>query len=53
MRGFTNADAVPVKTDDLAHEARWKGKQLSALPPGRYLLHVHLEKADIFAVTLK
>ena len=47
------AVAVPMKTDDLAHEARWKEKKVSDLPPGRYLLRVHLEKADLFAVTLK
>jgi len=53
LRGFTKDDAVPMKTDGLAHEARWKDKQLGDLPPGRYLLRVHLEKADLFALTLK
>ncbi len=53
MRGFTKEDAVPMKTDDLAFEARWKEKQISGLPPGRYLLSVYLEQADLFAVTLK
>ena len=53
LRGFTKADAVPMSDDDIAHEARWKEKQLTDLSPGRYLLRVHLEKADLFAVTLK
>ncbi len=53
LRGFTKEDARPMKTDDLSHEAAWKEKKLSDLPPGKYLLRVHLEKADLFAVTLK
>lgn len=53
LRGFSKDDAVPMKTDDLAHEVRWKDKQVGDLPPGRYLLRVHLEKADLFALTLK
>lgn len=53
LHGFTKDEAIPMKTDDIAREARWKEKQVSDLPPGRYLLRVHLEKADLFAVTLK
>lgn len=53
MQGYTKADAVPITMDDLAHEARWKEKQLSDLPQGRYLLRVHLEnEAELFAITL-
>lgn len=40
-------------TDQLAHQARWNDKQLSDLPPGRYLLRVHLQKAELFALTLQ
>jgi hypothetical protein len=53
LRGFTRDEAIPLQADDLAQEARWKEKQVADLPPGRYLLRVHLEKADLFAVTLK
>jgi len=53
LRGFTRDDAVSLTTDGLALEARWKDKQLRDLPPGRYLLRIHLEKADLYAVTLK
>jgi len=54
LRGFTKEDAVPLKTDALAYSARWKDKQVTDLPPGRYELRVHLEKAaKLFAVTLK
>jgi hypothetical protein len=53
LRGFTKEDCVPVKSDNLAHEMRWKEKQVSDLPPGRYLVRVHLQKADLFAINLK
>lgn len=53
LRGFTRDDSAPIVTDDIAHQARWKEKRFSDLPPGKYLLRVHLEKADLFAVTLK
>jgi hypothetical protein len=53
LRGFTKEDCLPVKSDNLAHEMRWKEKQISDLPPGRYLLRVHLQKADLFAISLK
>ena len=53
LRGFTKDDALPITTDTIAHEARWKEKSLHDLPPGRYLLRIHLESADLFAVTLK
>lgn len=52
LRGFTKDDAVPLAADEIAHPARWKDKQLADLPPGRYLLRVHLDKADLFALTL-
>ena len=53
LHGFTKDEAMPMKTDDIAHEAQWKEKKITDLPAGRYLLRVHLEKADLFAVTLK
>jgi hypothetical protein len=53
LRGFTKDEAVPMKADALAHTARWREKQVGDLPAGRYILRVHLEKADLFAVTLQ
>ncbi len=53
LRGFTKDDAVQLTTDDIAHAAAWKDKNLSELPPGKYLLRVQLEKADLFALTLQ
>lgn len=53
MRGFTKADALPLKkADKLAHAARWKDKTPADLPPGKYMLRVHLQQADLFAITL-
>ncbi|MBA4017648.1 MAG: hypothetical protein C0483_10785 [Pirellula sp.] len=53
LRGFTKDDAVPLTADDLAQPAAWKEKSLADLPAGRYLVRVHLEKADLYGVTLK
>ena len=53
LHGFTKDEAVPLNSDDIAHEAKWKEKRITDLPAGRYLLRVHLEKADLFAITLK
>lgn len=53
LRGFTQEDAIPLTSDQLAHTATWKEKTLADLPPGRYQLRVHLTSADLFAVTLK
>ncbi len=54
IRGFSKADAVPMQGDNLAHEAAWKEKKLADLPAGKkHILRVHLEKAELFALTLK
>jgi hypothetical protein len=53
LRGFTKDGAVALKADDISLEAAWKEKKISDLPPGKYMLRVHLEKADLFAITLK
>lgn len=53
LRGFTKDDAVPMKADTIAHEAAWREKTLADLPPGDYILRVHLEKAALFAITLE
>ncbi|MGC3969276.1 MAG: hypothetical protein QM775_18530 [Pirellulales bacterium] len=52
LRGFTKDEAVPLKTDDLKLEARWKEKTLRDLPAGRYQIRVHLDQAQLFALTL-
>ena len=53
LRGFTKDEAVPLSGDSLAHPVRWKERALGDLSPGRYLLRVHLDRADLFALTLR
>ena len=52
LPGFTKDDAIPLTADGLRQEARWNERQLCDLPPGRYMIRVHLDRADLFAVTL-
>ena len=52
MRGFSADDAVPISGDSLHHAVAWKSAKLSQLPPGRYLLRLHLNRAEVFAVTI-
>lgn len=51
VRGFSKEDAVPLNGDSLRHTASWNGRELSQLPPGRYMLRVHLDNATLYAVT--
>jgi hypothetical protein len=52
VRGFTRDDAEPIVGDGLRHAVRWNGKSLGGLPPSRYSPRLHLENAEVFAVTL-
>ena len=51
VRGFSKDDAVPLVGDSLRHKVAWKASDLSQLPPGRYMLRVHLNNATLYAVT--
>ncbi len=53
LRGFSKDDATPLRKNALAFQTAWKERRLQDLPPGRYLLRVHLENAELFAVTLQ
>ncbi len=53
LRGFTKDDAIPTTADALDREVRWRDKRLSDLPPGRHMLRVHLDRAELFAIMLK
>lgn len=53
VRGFSREDAVALEGDSLRHKATWKGRGLDTLPPGRYMLRLHLYKATLFAVTFR
>jgi hypothetical protein len=52
VRGFTGDDAVPLRGDSLRHPVRWRNQAVKQLPPGRYLLRVHLENAELFALSI-
>jgi hypothetical protein len=53
LHGFTKDDAAPIQGDSLRHPAAWKDKKLSDLPPGQYILRLHLDNATVYAVTLQ
>jgi hypothetical protein len=53
MRGFSRDDAIPIVGDVLNQPAAWKDAKLDQLPPGNYLLRLHLDNAEVFAMTLK
>lgn len=52
VRGYSEADATPLTGDSLRHTVAWKEKDLAHLPAGKYMLRLHLESAEIFALTL-
>jgi len=52
VRGFSKDDAVPLQGDSLRHPVAWKDRDLSKLPPGRYILRLHLKNAEVFAMYL-
>jgi hypothetical protein len=52
IHGFAETDATPVTGDSLRHPLRWRDKQVSELAPGQYMLRLHLENSEVFAVTV-
>ena len=53
VRGFSKDDAIVITGDSLAAAVAWKERTLEQLPPGRYLLRIHLDSAELFACTLE
>lgn len=53
MRGFTKDDAVPLVGDSLHHKVAWRERRLEQLPPGPYLVRLHLERATVYAMTVR
>jgi hypothetical protein len=51
VKGFTKADVVPITTDGLRHRVAWS-KPGSQFTPGSYVIRVHLDRADLFAITV-
>lgn len=53
VRHFTRAHALPLEGDSIRHAVKWKGRDPSHLPAGRYLLRIHLDNAEVFAITIR
>jgi membrane dipeptidase len=52
LEGFTKADAIPINDDGLRHSITWKNRDLKDLPPGEFMIRIHLENAEVFALTI-
>lgn len=52
VRGFSKEDCVAITGDSLTHRVAWNESALADLEPGNYLLRLHLENAEVFAMTL-
>lgn len=53
VRGFSKDEAKPFTGDSLKYAATWEKRTLEDLPPGEYMLRLHLDNAEVFAVTLE
>ncbi|MBI5773242.1 MAG: hypothetical protein HZA89_05795 [Verrucomicrobia bacterium] len=51
--GFTKADSAALRGDNLRHVLKWKGGGINKLPRATYLVRLHLESAEAFAVTFE
>jgi len=52
LRGYSRDDAIAVTGDHLGQEIQWNGKRLAELPLDRFILRLHLENAEVFALTM-
>jgi hypothetical protein len=53
MRGFTKEDESTISENGLAIEASWQEKRIQDLPIGRYQIRIHLDRADLFAISFQ
>ena len=53
IRGFTREDAVPIRGDSLAHPVAWTDRSLEDLPQGKYMMRLHLKRAEVFAISFE
>jgi hypothetical protein len=51
--GFTKAESAVVRGDSLRHVLKWKGGGINKLPRAIYSVRLHLENAEVFAVTFE
>ena len=52
VHGFSRDEATVIRGDSLRHAVTWGRKSLADLPPGRYHLRAHLDRALLFAVSI-
>ena len=52
VRGYSKDDAIPITGDGLKHPVRWTERDLSALSEDRFMLRLHLDDAEVYALTL-
>lgn len=50
--GFTKDEAVAITSDGLRHRVAWKSAAAGAVPAGTYMIRLHLDGAEVFALTL-
>jgi hypothetical protein len=50
--GFTKTDAVPITEDGLRLAVKWNTADLTKLPEGDIMIRIHLDRAEVFALTL-
>lgn len=52
VRGFSKEESLPVSKNGLNQEVKWKNAKLTELPPAQYHLRLHLDNAEVFAMSL-
>lgn len=53
LAGFAKADAEPLASDGLRQRVTWKSAGRASLPPQDVMIRIHLENAELFALTLE
>ncbi len=52
VRGFSRDEAKPISGDKVDFDVAWNEKSLADLPPGKYMVRLHLDRAEIFSLTI-
>ena len=52
VRGFSRDDAKPISGDKVDFEVAWNEKSIADLPPGKYMVRLHLDRGEIFSLTI-
>ncbi len=53
VRGYSQEEAISLSGDSFHHSVSWKNYSLNDLPDGSYMLRIHLDRATVYALTLK